>query len=175
VRTTPAGNVGVQILIDHRRDGGIGGFYGNGLGGFHALPYCFTVVDDDKGQPTGLKEADSKTAFQPVTEERRRLLACAAPVEQFLKTWKFGDWNTFKIRCEGEPPYLTTWINGTKICELDMSKIEWPGFDKKDVLARGQISLEVHSNGPNDPLGKDRWAPGAVCRWRNVFIKPISD
>jgi len=177
VRTTPAGNVGYQILIDHRRDGGIGGFYGNGLGGFHALPYCFTAVYDDKGRPIGLKEADSKTAVQPVTEEKRRLLTYAAPVEEFLKTWKFGDWNTFKIRCEGELPYLTTWINGTKICEMDASKIEWPGFDKKAVAAllgrQGHISLEVHSNGPGDPLGKDRWAPGAVCRWRNIFIKPL--
>jgi len=178
VRTVPAGNVGYQILIDHRKDGGIGGFYGNGLGGFHALPYCFTAVYDDQGQPIGLKESNPQTAFQPVTEDKRRLLAYGAPVEEFLKVWKFGDWNTFRIRCEGELPYLTTWINGTKICELDTSKIQHPGFDKKTVAAllgrQGHISLEVHSNGPSDPLGKDRWAPGAVCRWRNIFIKPLS-
>jgi hypothetical protein len=177
VRTTPPGNVGYQILLDHRRDGGIGGFYGNGLAGFHAMPYCFRAVFDDQGRPIGLKEADPKTAVQPVTEDKRRLLSYAAPVEEFLKTWKFGDWNTFKIRCEGELPHLTTWINGTKICEMDASKIEWPGFDPKAVAAllgrQGHISLEVHSNGPGDPLGKDRWAPGALCRWRNIFIKPL--
>lgn len=177
VRTVPAGNVGYQILIDHRRDGGIGGFYGNGLGNFHALPYCFTAIYDDQGRPIGLKESDPQSAFQAVTEEKRRLLAYAAPVKDFLKTWKFGDWNTFRIRCEGELPHLTTWINGTKICEMDVSKIEHPGFDKQKVAAllgrRGHISMEVHSNGPNDPLGKDRWAPGAVCRWRNIFIKPL--
>jgi hypothetical protein len=177
VRTTPAGNVGYQILIDHRKDGGIGGFYGNGLGNFHALPYCFRAVYDDKGRPVGLKEADPKTAVQPVTEAKSRLLAYAAPVNEFLKAWKFGDWNTFRIRCEGELPYLTTWINGTKICALDTARMEHPGFDKKAVAQllgrRGHISLEVHSNGPNDPLGKDRWAPGAVCRWRNIFIKPL--
>lgn len=175
VRTTPAGNVGYQILIDHRRDGGIGGFYGNGLGSFHALPYCFTAVYNDQGLPIGLKEADPKKAFNPVTDEKRRLLSYAAPVKEFLQTWKFGDWNTFRIRCVGELPYLTTWINGTRICELDTSKIVHPGFDKQAIAAllgrRGHISLEVHSNGPNDLLGKDRWAPGAVCRWRNIFIK----
>ncbi len=177
VRTVPAGNVGFQILCDHRRDGGIGSFYGNGLGGFHAMPYCFTAVFDDKGKPIGLKEADPLKAIQPVTEEKRRLLAYACPVEDFLKAWKFGDWNTFKIRCEGEFPYLTTWINGTKIAEMDSSKIVWPGFDKQAVAARlgrrGNISLEVHSNGPGDILGKDRWAPGAACRWRNILIKPL--
>lgn len=178
VRTVPAGNVGYQILIDHRRDGGIGGFYGNGLAAFHALPYSLAAVFDAAGKPVGFKEADPKTAFHGVTDAKRRLLTYAAPIEEFLKTWKFGDWNTFRIRCEGELPHLTTWINGTKICEMDVSTIEWPGFDKQAVASllgrRGHISLEVHSNGPGDPLGKDRWAAGAVCRWRNIFIKPLS-
>ena len=177
VRTTPAGNVGFQVLIDHRKDGGIGGFYGNGLGGFHALPYSFTAVRDDRGQPIGLKESDPKEAFQPVTEEKRRLLTYAAPLDVFLKTWKFGTWNAFKIRSEGELPRLTTWINGTKICAMDAATIEWPGYDKQAVRERlgrrGHLSLEVHSNGPSDKLGKDRWAPGAVCRWRNIFIRPL--
>src|SRR5207253_2550994 len=51
VRTTPAGNVGYQILIDHRKGGGIGGFHGNGLAGFHAMPYAFTAIYDDQGRP----------------------------------------------------------------------------------------------------------------------------
>ena len=40
---------------------------------------------------------DPKTAFQPVTDTKRRLLTYAATVEEFLKTCKFGDWNTFSI------------------------------------------------------------------------------
>jgi hypothetical protein len=177
VRTTPGGNVGYQILLDHRKDGGIGAFYGNGLGNFHAIPYCFRARLDDKGQPIGLTEADPKTSFQPITEDKRKLLTYAAPVDVFLKTWKFGDWNTFKIRCEGELPHLTTWINGVKICEMDVAKMEHAGFDKQKVAAllgkKGHISLEVHSNGPTDRLGKDRWLPGAVCRWRNIYVKPL--
>ena len=31
VRTVPDGNPGLQILVDHRPQGGIGGFYGNGV------------------------------------------------------------------------------------------------------------------------------------------------
>jgi hypothetical protein len=177
VHTTPLGNVGFQILIDHRKDGGIGGFYGNGLGGFHAHPYSFTAVRDAQGRAIGLKESDPKEAYQPVTEEKRRLLTYATSVEEFLKAWKFGTWNTFKIRSEGTLPRLTTWINGTKICALDAAKIEWPGYDKDEVQKRlgrrGHLSLEVHSNGPTDKLGKDRWAPGAVCRWRNIFLRPL--
>ena len=75
-------------------------------------------------------------------------------------------------------PHLTTWINGEKIAELDTAKMKAPGWDPEAMLAKvgrtGHISLEVHSNGPGDALGKDRWAPGAVCRWRNIFIKPLN-
>lgn len=177
VRTTPLGNVGIQVLIDHRKSGGIGGFYGNGLAGFHAVPYQFNAIFDKDGKPIGLQEEDPKTTIESGSEAKRRLLSYAAPVGEFLKAWKFGDWNTFKIRSVGELPKLTTWINGTKICEVDTAKIGWPKFDPKEMLAqigrRGHLSLEVHSNGPTDPLGKDRWAPGAVCRWRNIFIREL--
>jgi hypothetical protein len=32
---------GIQVLVDHRQEGSIGGFYGNGIGGFHAYPSRF--------------------------------------------------------------------------------------------------------------------------------------
>ena len=177
VRTTPPGNVGIQVLIDHRRSGGIGGFYGNGLAGFHAMPYQFSAIMDKDGRPIGLQQEDPTTTIESGSAAKRRLLSYAAPAEEFLKAWKFGDWNTFKIRSVGELPRLTTWINGTKICEVDTATITWPKFDAQEMLAqigrRGHLSLEVHSNGPNDLLGKDRWAPGAVCRWRNIFIREL--
>ncbi|MDR7549824.1 MAG: DUF1080 domain-containing protein, partial [Armatimonadota bacterium] len=50
VRTVPAGNVGFQVLIDHRPHGGIGGFYGNGLWSFHAWAYSFTAETDKDGR-----------------------------------------------------------------------------------------------------------------------------
>ena len=52
------------------------------------------------------------------------------------------------------------------------------GWDSQEVLKKiertGHIALEVHSNGPSDKLGKDRWAPGAVCRWRNISVKTLA-
>jgi hypothetical protein len=39
LRVTALGSQGFQVLVDHRKSGGIGGFYGNGIGGFHALSY----------------------------------------------------------------------------------------------------------------------------------------
>jgi len=175
VRTAAARNVGFQVLIDHRPHGGIGGFYGNGLGSFHAWAYGFTGETDEDGHLTRL------VPEKPAEPNRTNItipLDFAAPAEAFLRAWKLNDWNQIRIRSVGELPQLTTWINGEKIAELDTAKIEAPGYDAKAVLGRigrsGHIALEVHSNGRTDPLGQDRWAPGAVCRWRNIYIKPLA-
>lgn len=175
VRSTPHGPPGFQVLVDHRRSGGLGGFYGNGTSGFHAVPYSFSARLDASGQPIGLVPDDSA---EPVSQAKRRLLAYAAPVEKFLAAWRWNDWNTFRVRCEGRLPYLTTWVNGVRVAELDTARIVWPDYDAERVAERlgsaGHIALEVHDSPPNDRVGADnRWAPGAVCRWRNVFVRKL--
>jgi hypothetical protein len=170
VRTVPQGNIGIQVLLDHRPHGGIGSFYGNGLAGFHAYEYSFNAEKDKDGQVVRLipEKPSEPTARVP--------LDFAAPVEVFLKAWKPGGWNHFRIRSVGALPYLTTWINGEKISELDTAKIKLPAYDPKAVLEKigraGHIALEVHDNDAR--MGNDRWAPGAVCRWRNISIKILS-
>ncbi len=49
---------GFQVLVDHRKSGSIGGFYGNGVGGFHAVPFVLDVERDQSGRPVGLIEED---------------------------------------------------------------------------------------------------------------------
>lgn len=175
IRAGNAGVPGIQVLVDHRKSGGLGGFYGNGLAGYHALPYAFDAKYDKDGKAIGLVPEKPETTIEPVTDEKRRMLAYAAPVEEFLAAWKWADWNTFRIRCEGKYAYVTTWINEVKICELDTSKIIHPNYDKEEIFRRmgskGHISFEVHDNDPK--LGKNRWWPGAVCRWKNICIKKI--
>ena len=175
MRTIPQGNIGFQVLLDHRSHGGIGGYYGNGmvLAGFHAWEYGFT----------GEKDADGRLVRlipEPPSEpnpQNNVPLDFSAPAEVFLRISKVGGWNHFRIRCVGEMPRFTTWINGEKISELDTAKIKMAKYDPKKVLEAlgrtGHISLEIHSNGANDKFGKDRWAPGAVCRWRNISIKTL--
>jgi len=167
VRTIPEGNVGIQVLLDHRPHGGIAGYYGNGLGGFHAYEYAFNAEQDKDGRVVRLvPEAPSEpTARVP--------LDFAAPVGVFLNVWKPGDWNRFRIRSVGAVPILTTWINGEKISELDTGKIKLANFDPQAMLRRigraGHIALEVHDNDAR--MGKDRWGPGAVCRWRKIYVR----
>jgi hypothetical protein len=156
-------NQGFQVLLDHREDGGIGFIYGNGIGAFNTRPYGLSAQWKD-GKLVQLVP-------RPVPKEKLLPIPYAAPVEDFLKTWKVGDWNTFRVRCVGKYPRITTWINGVKICDFDAATLKAPGYDRDEVLKllgeRGRIALEVHD-------GDDaRWAKGAVSRWRNIRLKPL--
>ncbi len=167
---------GFQVLVDHRPSGGIGGFFGNGLASFSAVPFAVDVARDASGQPTGLIADDPATSVEPVTEEKRARLAYAADVDDFLKAWRWDDWNELRIRCVGALPVITTWINGVKIAELDTATLDSPNFNPADVLdvlgERGHIALEVHDN--DDMFGEARWGKGAQCRWRNIRIKELT-
>lgn len=177
VRTLPGGSPGMQILVDHRPQGGIGGFFGNGIAGIHGMPFAIDATYDAQGNPTGMIAADPNDERVELSQKTREILTYAADAEDLLKVWKWGQWNTIRVRCEGRIPKLTTWVNGVKIAVLDMNAIEWENYDKEacaEMLGRkGHISLEVHNNNFNHWLGKDRWWPGAVVRWKNIFVREL--
>ena len=162
VRTTGLGQ-GFQILLDHREDGGIGFIYGKNIGAFNTRPYGFTSRME-KGKLVGLVP-------KPVPKESLLPVNFAASAEEFLKAWKVNDWNTFKIRCVGKYPLITTWINETKICEFDAATFKAEGYDRDATLKllgeRGRIALEVHDG------DEARWAKGAVARWKNIRLKTL--
>ena len=167
---------GLQVLVDHRRGGSIGGFYGNGLAGFHAVDFVVDAAFDADGRAVGLVEQDPATTLEPVTPEKRALLARSGTAEEFLAAWRFGDWNDLRVRCVGEVPVLTTWVNGVLVAELETAAIDWPHFDPEDLRrtlgAAGHLAFEVHDNDPL--LGPERWGAGAVCRWRDIRIRDLS-
>ena len=113
-----------------------------------------------------------------LNEKTRSILTYGADVDAFLKVWKFGQWNTVKVRCEGRIPVITTWVNGMKIAVLDMKQVEWENYDAEACARlqgrKGHISLEVHDTPSNHWLGKDRWWPGAVVRWKNIYIRELN-
>lgn len=70
LRATRIGSQGYQVLLDHRRSGGICGIYGNGIGGFHALGFTIDVARDPSGHPTGLTADDPATSVEPISEDK---------------------------------------------------------------------------------------------------------
>jgi Domain of Unknown Function (DUF1080) len=159
VRTIPEGKVGIQVLLDYRPHGGIAGYYGNGLGGFHAYQYAFNAERDKDGRVVRLiPEVPSEpTARVP--------LDFAAPVEVFLKVWKPGDWNRVRIRSVGALRFLTTGITERRSAISTRPRSSSRISTRRAMLHRigraGHIALEVHKNDAR--MGKDRWGPGAVC------------
>ncbi len=167
---------GFQVLLDHRPSGGIGGFFGNGLASFSAVPFAVDAVLDRSGTPVGLQADDPTTSIEPVTAEKISRLSYACTVEEFLLGWRWGDWNEFRIRCVGGAlPTITTWVNGLMVAELDTATLESPDYDPDAAAAwlgeRGHIALEVHDN--DAMFGESRWGRGAQCRWRNIRVREI--
>ncbi|MCJ1688374.1 DUF1080 domain-containing protein [Rathayibacter sp. VKM Ac-2927] len=169
---------GFQVLVDHRPSGGLGGFFGNGLASFSAVPFAVDALLDGSFRPVGLRADDPATSVEPVTPEKIARLDYAARVDDLLRVWRWDDWNELRIRCEGGAlPVLTTWINGVRIARLDTAALDAPEYDPAAVAAhlgvRGRIALEVHDN--DEQFGDARWGPGAECRWRHVRIREHVD
>ena len=175
LRKLPHTSQGIQVLVDHRKSGSIAGFFGNGTGSFHAVPFALDARCDDDGNAVGLGPDDPETSVEPFGERKRQMLAYAATMEEFLDAWRWLDWNELRVRIVGAKPTVTSWVNGVKIAELDMAKLDTPNYDADavaDLLGpRGHISFEVHDNDP--VLGDSRWGAGAACRWRNIRIKEL--
>ena len=171
IRASAGGGVGIQVLCDHRPNGGIGGFYFNGTGGFLAAPFFLEGETDADGK---LKRLFPSTLPQ---KQPAVPLNTGCDVKDFLAKWRVNEWNHFRIRCVGELPQLTTWVNGVKVAELDLAKLShelWqPERVRATIAQPGHIAFEVHNIATNDLFGQDRWAKGAVCRWRNIRIREL--
>ena len=171
IRASAGGGVGIQVLCDHRPNGGLGGFYFNGIGGFLAAPFFLEGETDADGKLKRLKPS-ALPQKQPAVP-----IDFGCDVKEFLAKWRVNEWNHFRIRCVGELPRLTTWVNGVKVAELDLAKLKHELWQPERVRAAigqpGHIAFEVHSNGTQDLFGEDRWAKGAVCRWRNINVKEL--
>ena len=175
LRKHPYSFHGIQVLLDHRKSGSIAGFFGNGIGAFHAVPFALDARRDEHGRAVGLGPDDPATSVEPFNDRKRQMLSYAATIEDFLEAWHWLDWNELRIRIVGAKPVITTWVNGLRIAELDMATLEASHYDADAVTEllgpSGHIAFEVHDNDPI--LGDGRWRPGAACRWRSIRIKEL--
>jgi hypothetical protein len=72
------------------------------------------------------------------------------PTAEKLKLLKEGEWNTMKVRVQGNN--VTTWLNGEQMITLT---------DEKIGAVTGKIALQIHDGG------------GVKVRWRNIAITEI--
>lgn len=137
LRSTEDGQA-YQAMIDYHKGGNLMGVYGEGLG---ARPNVLNFKFLDK-----------------VTEIRAEPSAVPLPVlpASWATFWRHGQWNELRARIVGNPPTVTTWINGVRF-------MEWTETEKRHP-DKGGIALQVHGGGD---LTKQ------FVRYRNVRVKKI--
>ena len=69
-----------------------------------------------------------------------------------------NEWNSFRVRCAGNPMHIQAWMNGDEISDFQLESAE--GF-----AAAGLIGLQVHG-GENPP-------EDAMVQFRNVRVRRI--
>ncbi len=150
-----------QMMVDYHDGGNVGHIYGEGTGGFSSRAF------DINGALADGRLAKLTTANLRDPKEHGCAYTCTP--EQWLAAWKVRGWNTARVRCVGEHPRITTWINGQKVCEFDGATFEHKQYDRVKVaqtLGRaGQIAVQVH--------GGKGWPNGSKVRWRNARIKEL--
>jgi len=140
LRSTEDGTA-YQAMIDYHADGNLMGIYGEGaLGGKpHVRNFNF-------GQLV--------TEIQPVADAP---VALPVTPEKWSAFWKHGQWNELRARIVGNPPTITTWINGTRFMELTETEKRHPDT--------GRIGLQVHGGGD---------FTNEFVRYRSIRIKRLA-
>jgi hypothetical protein len=95
------------------------------------------------------------------------------PADDLKKAWKDDDWNSFRLRVNGDAPEITLWING-----VQMYDVKEPVNDKIAGETDGMIGLQLHWNSIYAPTEGGRnmigaWKPDAAHRFRNIAIKEL--
>jgi hypothetical protein len=127
-----------QALIDYHEGGTLMGIYGEGLsGGINLRSFEFLV------RPGRIRPHDAPF---PLT----------VTPEQWGYLWRHRRWNELRARIVGNPPTITTWINGTQIAE-------WTDREKRHA-DRGGIALQVHGGGDFTKQ---------FVRYRNIRVKSL--
>ncbi|HLJ12283.1 MAG TPA: DUF1080 domain-containing protein [Planctomycetaceae bacterium] len=157
MRSTEKGNC-YQMMIDYHDVGNVGEIYREGLdgGGNRSFQIDGVYADADKKVLKGIvaSKAKPRSAGETFAEPQIKL-------DDWPKIWKPGEWNTIRCKCVGNPPTITTWINGTRITEYKSDK------KFEDVLKdKGHLAFQVHG-------GAGGWPKGAKVRFRNVRIKDL--
>jgi len=136
LRCTEEGR-GYQCLIDYHPAGTIGGILGEQIWKrrgernftFGAKPEIITL--NPHAQP------------------------CPVVPEAWPFFWRVGQWNEVRVRIVGDPPTITTWINGVQILTFTEPVSQHP--------VRGHVGLQVHGGAGN----------AGFVRYRNLRVRSV--
>jgi Domain of Unknown Function (DUF1080) len=137
LRSTERGQA-YQYMVDYHAAGNLAGIYGEGLSGgislrnFDFLDKVIEIKEHGCPFPLPIKVAD------------------------WPKLWQHGKWNELRARIVGNPPKITTWINGVRFMEFADTEKRHPDA--------GGIALQVHGGGD---------FTRQFVRYRNIRVKVL--
>jgi hypothetical protein len=146
-RTTETG-AAYQITMDYLPGGSLGRFIGGGGIQFGA----------GRG---GTRAATPAAAAAPTPAPAQAPAPPMASTDPGMKAWKREDWNTVRVRIEGDVPHATVWINGVQVSDATDT-----ANHALDGMIEGPIAIQIHGGG-------QRWLPGGFWRWRNIGIRVL--
>jgi len=130
-----------------------------------------------------LRSTESGSAYQIELDQTRgtgallgegmRVSVGARPTEAVNKVWKIDEWNSIRIRMEGDPPRIMEWING-----VQMFDVQEPVNDQIAGKTTGLIGLQAHWSSTYEPAAgaismAGSWKPDAAYRFRNIAIREL--
>lgn len=155
LRSTEKGQC-YQVMIDYREKGNIGEIYREGLDGRTNATFRLHGIHGEGGDKV-------LTGIEARPAEGNRRGAGGEPgfaVKDWATIWKLNDWNRLKARIVGNPPTITTSLNGHFITEYT-SEQTFEGT----LEDRGFVAVQVH--------GGKSWPAGARIRFRNIEVKEL--
>lgn len=126
-----------QCLIDYHKGGTLGGILGE-------------RIWKRRGERNfTFGETPDKITLNPHSQ------TCPILPDSWPFFWRAGLWNEIRARIVGDPPTITTWVNGVKILTFTEPASQHP--------VRGHIGLQVHGGGNNK----------GFVRYRNIRIRAL--
>lgn len=141
LRSTEDGTA-FQAMIDYHTNGNLMGIYAEGRLGAQPSVRNFSFAENI-----------------PDIQEIHTPVPPSLPVlpEAWSKFWRHGQWNELRARIVGNPPHITTRINGVMFCD-------WQETGRRHPDAGG-IGLQVHGGGD---------FTRQFVRYRNIRVKKVA-
>jgi HEAT repeat protein len=142
-RLSGAGNSGIQLRSQALPNWDTSGYQADMSGNGELIGF---VYEHNRGLIAGRGERVS------ISSDGKRTAEKLGDAAELLKSYKFEDWNTYRILCRG--PEITLFINGTLMCQFT-------DRDAKQATSQGFIALQMH---PGPPM---------KIEFKNIRLKPL--
>jgi len=96
-----------------------------------------------------------------------------ARATDYEKVWLAGDWNSFRVRMEGDIPHLTLWINDTQMWDVQQPKNDFIAEATEGMIGLQLHWVAVYSPAAGQGMRLNSWRPGRPIKFRNIAIKEL--